>query len=162
LLGNTNRVLQNAVHDLLLYSYIHSFAIDQASALRCSAGWGGLCFSSGTCGWLIRLLLCVRWSGGLRHGLLSGQWSRVGKACGLWVIRLLGKGLLCSRPLLKLPPPPGLPCMILPGMIGQSQLRAGTKSALIILFSLFASWKDAHGTFLNYHQDLHQTTSSTF
>jgi hypothetical protein len=26
-------------------------------ALRCSAGWGKLCFSSGTCGWLTRLLL---------------------------------------------------------------------------------------------------------
>jgi hypothetical protein len=33
----------------------------------------------------------------------------------------------------------GLPCMILPGMIGQSQHRAGMKSALIILSCLFAS-----------------------
>jgi hypothetical protein len=30
------------------------------SALRCSAGWGELCFSSGTCGWLTHLLLSVR------------------------------------------------------------------------------------------------------
>jgi hypothetical protein len=37
------------------------------------------------------------------------------------------------------PPPSGLPCMILPGMIDQSQLRAGMKSALIIFYCLFAS-----------------------
>jgi hypothetical protein len=36
-------------------------------------------------------------------------------------------------------PPSGLPCMILPGMIGQSRLRAGMKSALIIPSCLFAS-----------------------
>jgi hypothetical protein len=30
------------------------------SALRRSAGWGELCFSSGTCGWLTHLLLSVR------------------------------------------------------------------------------------------------------
>jgi hypothetical protein len=59
--------------------------------------------------------------------LLSGQWSRVGNACGLWFIRLLGRGLLCSRPFLQLPPPSGLPCMILPGTIGQSQLLALSK-----------------------------------
>jgi hypothetical protein len=90
------------------------------SPLRRSAGWGGLCFSSGTCGWLTRLLLSVRWSGRLQCWLLSGQWSRVGIACGLWIIRLLGRGLLCSRPLPKLPPRSGLhfPCMILPSMIG--------------------------------------------
>jgi hypothetical protein len=29
------------------------------STLRCSAGWGELCFSSGTCGWLTHLLLPV-------------------------------------------------------------------------------------------------------
>jgi hypothetical protein len=29
------------------------------SALRCSAGWGGLCFSSGICGWWTRLLLSL-------------------------------------------------------------------------------------------------------
>jgi hypothetical protein len=56
------------------------------SALRCSAGWGELCFSSGTSGWLTRLLLSVRWC-----WLLSGQlqWSRVGNACGLWFVCLL-------------------------------------------------------------------------
>jgi hypothetical protein len=61
------------------------------------------------------------------------------KRLSLWFLRLLGRGLLCSRPFLKLPPPSGLPCMILPGIIGQSQLRAGMKSALIILSCLFAS-----------------------
>jgi hypothetical protein len=75
------------------------------SALRCSAGRGGFCFCSGTCGWLTRLLLSVRWSGRLRFWPLSGQWSRVGNACGLWFIRLLGRGLLCSRPFPKLPLP---------------------------------------------------------
>jgi hypothetical protein len=35
------------------------------SALSCSAGWGKLCFSSGTCGWLTHLLLSVRYSGRL-------------------------------------------------------------------------------------------------
>jgi hypothetical protein len=60
-------------------------------------------------------------------------------ACGHWLIRLLGRGLLCSRPFPKLPLPSGLPCMILLVMIGQSQLRAGMKSALIILSCLFAS-----------------------
>jgi hypothetical protein len=70
---------------------------------------------------------------------LSGPWSRVGNACGLWFIRLLGRGLQCNRPFQKLPPPSGLPCMILPGMIGQSQQRAGMKLALIILSCLFAS-----------------------
>jgi hypothetical protein len=109
------------------------------SALRCSAGWGGLCLSSGTCGWLTRLLLSVRWSGGLWFWPLSGQWSRVGNACDIWFIRLLGRGLLCSRPFPRLPLPSGLPCMTLPSMIGQSQPRAGMKSALIILSCLFAS-----------------------
>jgi hypothetical protein len=109
------------------------------SALRCSAGWREHCFSSGTCGWLTHLLQSVRQSGGLWCWLLPGQWSRVGNACCLWFIRLLGRGLLCSRPFLKLPPPSSLPCMILPGMIGQSQRRAGMKSALIILYCLFAS-----------------------
>jgi hypothetical protein len=109
------------------------------SALRCSAGWGELCFSSGTCGWLTHLLLYVIWSGGLWCWRLSGPWSRVGNACGLWFIRLLCRGLLCSRPFPKLPPPSGLPCMILPGMIGQYQQRAGMKLALIILSCLFAS-----------------------
>jgi hypothetical protein len=70
---------------------------------------------------------------------LSGQWSRVGNACGLWFIRLLGRGLLCSRPFPKIPLPSGLPSMTLPAMIGQSQLMAGMKSALIILACLFAS-----------------------
>jgi hypothetical protein len=108
-------------------------------ALRCSAGWGVLCFSSGTCGWLTHLLQSVLWSGGLWCWRLSGLWSRVGNACGLWfiMIRLLGRGLLCSRPFPKLPPP-GLPCMILPGTIGQSQRRAGMKLAFIILSCLFA------------------------
>jgi hypothetical protein len=91
------------------------------SALRRSAGWGELCFSSGTCGWLTRLLSEMFWR--VVVWLLSQQWSRVGNACGLWFIRLLGRGLLCSRPFPKLPPPSGLPCMILPGMIGQSQQR---------------------------------------
>jgi hypothetical protein len=71
--------------------------------------------------------------------LLSGQWSRVGNACCLWLIRLLGTGLLCSRPFPKLPPPSDLPCMFCPGMIGQSQLRSRIKSAQIILSCLFAS-----------------------
>jgi hypothetical protein len=53
------------------------------SAFRCSAGWAELCFSSGTCGWLTRPLLSVRWSGGLWCWRLSGPWSRVGNACGL-------------------------------------------------------------------------------
>jgi hypothetical protein len=109
------------------------------SAIRCSAGWGELCFSSGTCVWLTHLLLYVIWSGGLRCWLLSGPWSRVENACGHWFIYLLGKGLLCSTPFPKFPPPSGLPCMVLPGMIGQSQLRVGMKSALIILSCLFAS-----------------------
>jgi hypothetical protein len=69
----------------------------------------------------------------------QGRNFLLGNACSLWFIRLLGKGLLCSRPFPKLPPPSGLPCMILPGMIGQSQLRAGIESALIILSCLFAS-----------------------
>jgi hypothetical protein len=109
------------------------------SALRCSADWGELCFSSGTCGWLTHLLQSVKWSGGLWCWRLSGLWSSVGNACGLWFIRLLGRGLLFSRPFPKLSPPSGLPCMILPGTIGQSQQRAGMKLALIILSCLFAS-----------------------
>jgi hypothetical protein len=109
------------------------------SALRCSAGWGELCFSSGACGWLTRLPLSVGWSGGLWFWPLSGQWSRVGNACGLWFIRLLGRCLLWSTSFPKLSLPSGLPCMTLPGMIGQSQLRAGMKSALTILSCLFAS-----------------------
>jgi hypothetical protein len=48
--------------------------------------------------------------------------------------RLLGRGLLCSRPCPKLPLPSDLPCMTLPGIIGQSQLRVGMMSALIIFF----------------------------
>jgi hypothetical protein len=108
-------------------------------ALRCSAGWGELCFSSGTCGWLTRLILSVRWSGELWCWRLSGPWSRVGNACGPWFIRLLGRGLLCNRPFPKLPSPSGLPSMILPGMIGQAQQRAGMNSALILLSCLFAS-----------------------
>jgi hypothetical protein len=44
-------------------------------------GGEGLCFSSGTCGWLTRLLF-VRRSVGLWCCLLSGQWSRVGQR--LW------------------------------------------------------------------------------
>jgi hypothetical protein len=127
--GDCERLLQHAFWECPL----------RLSALRCSAGWRGLCLSSGTCGWLTRLLLSVRWSGGLWFWPLSGQWSRVGNACGLWFIRLLGRGLLCSRPFPRLPLPSGLPCMTLPGMIGQSQLRAGMKSALIILSCLFAS-----------------------
>jgi hypothetical protein len=107
--------------------------------LSCSADWGELCFSSGTCGWLTRLLLSVRWPGGLWCWRLSGQWSRVGNACGLWFIRLLDRGLLCSRPIPKLPPPFGLPCMIWPSMIGQSQQRSEMKSALIILSCLLTS-----------------------
>jgi hypothetical protein len=120
----------------------HAFwecAIAQAVRTKVQRGLGELCFSSGTCGWLTHLLLSVIWSGGLWCWRLSGPWSRVGNACGLWFIRLLGRGLLCSRPFPKLPPPSGLPCMILPGMIGQSQQRAGMKLALIILSRLFAS-----------------------
>jgi hypothetical protein len=65
--------------------------------------------------------LFVRWSGGSWCWLLFGKWSRVGKVCSLWLMCLLGRGLLRSRPSPKLPPPSGLPCMILPGMIGMSQ-----------------------------------------
>jgi hypothetical protein len=64
----------------------------------------------------------------------------------LWsyFISLLGRGLLCSRPFPKLPSPSGLPCMIFTNMIGQSQLRGGMQSALIILSCLFASRVPAH------------------
>jgi hypothetical protein len=48
-----------------------------------------------------------------------------------------GSAVLQAIP--KLPPPSGLPCMIWPGMIGQSQQRAGMKLALIILPCLFTS-----------------------
>jgi hypothetical protein len=107
--------------------------------LSACAGWGELCFSSGTCGWLTRLVLSVRCSGGLWCWWLSEPRSRAGNACGLCFKRLLGRGLLCSRPFPKLPPPSGLPCMFSRGMIGQSQQRAGMKSALIILACMFAS-----------------------
>jgi hypothetical protein len=69
----------------------------------------------------------------------SGQWNREGKAYDLWFIRLLGTGLQHSRLFPKLPLPSGLPCMILPGFFGLFRLRAGMKSALIILSCLFAS-----------------------
>jgi hypothetical protein len=73
--------------------------------------------------------------------VLAAIWAmeQVGNAYGLWFVRLLGMGPLCSRPFLKLPPPSVLPCMILPGTIGQSQLRAGIKSAWIVLSCLLAS-----------------------
>jgi hypothetical protein len=120
----------------------HAFwvcAIPQAVRTEVQRRLGGLCFSSGTCVWLTHLLLSVRQSGGFRCWLLSGKWSRVGNACGLWFIRLLGRGRLCSRPFIELPLLSGLPCMILPSMIGQSQRRARMKSALITPSCLFAS-----------------------
>jgi hypothetical protein len=113
------------------------FAIAQAVRTEVQRGLGGALFQQ----WHLWLVdpppsVCeIVWRVVV---LLSGQWSRVGNTCGPWFICLLGRGLLCSRPFLKLPPP-GLPCMILPGMIGQSQLRAGMKLALIILSCLFAS-----------------------
>jgi hypothetical protein len=121
----------------------HAFwecAIAQAVRTQVQCGLGGALLQQ----WHLWLVdpppsVCqIKWSGGLWCWWLSGPWSRVGNACGLWFIRLLGRGLLCSRPFPKLPPPSGLPCMTLPGMIGQSQLT-GMKSALIILSCLFAS-----------------------
>jgi hypothetical protein len=76
----------------------------------------------------------VRWSGGQWCWLPSGQWNRVGNSCGLWFMRLLGRGLPYSRLVPKLPPLSGLRCIILPDMIGLFRLRAGMKSAMIILF----------------------------
>jgi hypothetical protein len=35
--------------------------------------WGDLCFSSGTCGWLTRLTLSVRWSGARGVGCYLGN-----------------------------------------------------------------------------------------
>jgi hypothetical protein len=119
----------------------HAFwecAIAQAVCTQVQRGEGELCFCSGTCGWLTRLLLPVRWSGGLCCWLLSGQWCRIGNACGLWFIRYLGRGQLCSRPFPNLAHSSGLPCMLLPGMVGQCQPRAGMKPALIIRSCLFA------------------------
>jgi hypothetical protein len=114
-------------------------AIAQAVRTQVYRWLGDLCCSSGTCGWLSHLLLSVRWSGELWCWRLSGPWIRVGNACGLWFIRLVGRDLLCSRPIPKLPPPSGLLCMMKHGMISQSQRRAGMKSALVILSCLFAS-----------------------
>jgi hypothetical protein len=55
--------------------------------------------------------LFVRWSGGSWCWLLFGKWSRVGNGCRRWLMCLLGRGLLRSRPSPKLPPPSGLPCI---------------------------------------------------
>jgi hypothetical protein len=60
----------------------------------------------------------------------------------LWTLvqRLLGRGLRYSRLFPKLPTLSGLPCTVLPDMIGLFRLRAEMKkSALIILSCVFAS-----------------------
>jgi hypothetical protein len=101
------------------------------SALRSSAD----CFFSlqqWHCGWLTLLLSVIRF-GGLWCWLLSGQWSRVGNACGLWFIRLLGRVLLYSRPFQKLPLPSGLMMMMI-----LHQVRHGRQ----VLFCLAS--KDVH------------------
>jgi hypothetical protein len=47
--------------------------------------------------------------------VMAAFWAmEQGYACDLWFISLLGRGLLCSRPFPKLPPPSGLPCMLCP------------------------------------------------
>jgi hypothetical protein len=51
------------------------------------------------------------------------------------------QGSAVQQAVSKASPPSGLPCLILPGTIGQSQLRAGKKSALIMFASRFLCFR---------------------